>query len=118
MSRLSPTHPLVRFAPHEFRDKIDVLGEHLIWTGPMAGRRRDGRGQNRRHGLFSMGESKGLSAHRLAWQWITGETLTEEWQLWRKITCLHERCIAPGCFDKVHYSEIPDFTRSRMRHVS
>jgi hypothetical protein len=122
MSRLLPSHPLSRYAPYEFRDKVDVLGEHLIWTGTMAGRRND-RGRNMRHGLFYTGGTtrstrSSESAHRLAWRWITGEELTDEYQLWRKPSCIHERCIAPGCFDKVHYSEIPDMTRERQQRVS
>jgi hypothetical protein len=114
MSRLAPSHPLSRYAPEAFRDKIDVLGVHLIWTGTLSGRRTNG--GLTRHPLFKEGRDSSHNASRLAWQWIVGETLVEEDILFKKSSCIHERCVAPGCFEKGSYKDIPDNTNFSETH--
>lgn len=102
MGRLLPSHPLSLHAPLEVRERIDVMGQHLLWTGAMAGRSR---GKRTRHALVSYDGHTGVSVNRLVWAWTTGNDLAEDELLVRKDSCPHERCVAPGCFVKMSRRE-------------
>lgn len=103
MGRLNATHPITRFAPELFSEKLDTLGCHLIWRGTMAaGQRRYG--CTTKYAQWTTRVDGVPHTHyvsRMVWSIMIGEDLPITMFLVRKASCIHERCVAPGCFDKM-----------------
>jgi hypothetical protein len=101
VSQLSPAHPISKYAPPEFREKIDVLGQHLIWRGVLS---KPKRGSHARpHPMYSRSHpnKQSWSVDRLVWSYVLGEDLPEELVLYHKPSCPYDRCVAPGCYEKM-----------------
>ena len=111
MGRLLPSHPISRAAPTEFREKIDVCGVHLFWTGTLC-RTRDTRV---RTPAFHGDHATATSAARLAWIYVNGP-LTDDVIVVRQ--CEHERCIAPGCHVLANRADYGEAMAKKRRRVS
>jgi hypothetical protein len=119
MGRLAPSHPISLHAPYNFRDHVDVLGTHLIWTGAMAGQRvrHSGSRAGRRHAVYQFPDRKGYCAARLAWSYVNGVDLTDDEVLVHNDACSHDACIAPGCYTKMTKTECGHTTGSNSQRA-
>lgn len=102
MPKLAPSHPIRRYAPEHVVDKVDTIGQHIIWAGSQYK-------TSKRRGLqsYSITKIDGVTTTltRRVWEWCTGEKVPKDICLVRKSSCIHERCVNPGCFTPMTHAE-------------
>jgi hypothetical protein len=122
MGRLAPSHPVARYGPQWLRDKIDVVGAHLIWQGAMTTGGSLKRGlANRKYPRHTEATRKGDINHmvsRVVYSLIHGVDLTPDQVMWHKPECIHDSCVSSACYEVISHA---DFMRrfqacSNKRH--